>query len=360
MKKTKHLLVDLSTHGFGHFAQTSMVLNALQALHLPLRVTIRSKLPESIVRERLDLPVNSISYALDIGLKMHNPVEIDREASYHYYQSLHQHYEQAVEREVEVLKTLQADCILANVPYLSLSAAARLNIPSVAMCSLNWAEIFAYYCADYPEAKAIARQIREAYASAEHFLAVTPAMPMPGLSNLQSIPPIAHRGQRQTDNLRKAVNNPQAQFVLVNLGGIPNTLDTSNWPRLDNVFWIIGSGVQSTRADIVSQDAFDMAFIDLLSSCQAVLTKTGYGMLVEATSNQVPVICITRNGWPEEPALFSWVREKGYLQLIQLSEFNAGDFADAAKQALNTSWQKPTTASNGAEIAAKLLANYLK
>lgn len=112
--------------------------------------------------------------------------------------------------------------------------------------------------------------------------------------------------------------------------------------------------------DIVSQDMFDMAFIDLLSSCHAVLTKTGYGMLVEATVNQVPIICITRNGWPEEPALFKWVQTRGYLQIIQLSEFNAGDFAKAAEKALTTHWKKPPTASNGAEIAAKLLANYLK
>lgn len=103
-----------------------------------------------------------------------------------------------------------------------------------------------------------------------------------------------------------------------------------------------------------------MAFIDLLSSCHAVLTKTGYGMLVEATVNQVPIICITRNGWPEEPALFKWVQAQGYLQIIQLSEFNAGDFAKAAEKALTTHWKKPPTASNGAEIAAKLLANYLK
>lgn len=360
MKKTKHLLVDLSTHGFGHFAQTSMVLNALHRLDLPLRITIRSKLPESIIKERLNLPVNSISYALDIGLTMHNPVEIDREASYQYYQALHQHYEQAVEREMEELEKLQPDFILANVPYLSLSAAAKLNIPSMAMCSLNWAEIFSHYCGDYPEAQSITQQIREAYASAEQFLTVTPAMPMPGLNNTQTIPPIAHRGQCQTELLRNVVNNPQAQFVLVNLGGIPNTLDTSNWPVLDNIYWIVGSGIQSVRADIVSQDIFDMAFIDLLSSCHAVLTKTGYGMLVEATVNQVPVICITRNGWPEEPALFKWVQAQGYLQIIQLSEFNAGDFAKAAEKALATRWKKPPTASNGAEIAAKLLANYLK
>lgn len=159
----------------------------------------------------------------------------------------------------------------------------------VRMCSLNWAEIFSHYCGDYPEAQSITRQIREAYASAEQFLTVTPSMPMPGLNNTQAIPPIAHRGQCQSELLRNVVNNPQARFVLVNLGGIPNTLDTSNWPVLDNVYWIVGSGIQSARTDIVSQDIFDMAFIDLLSSCHgqrlmaAQLTKFSKSLIKSKT-----------------------------------------------------------------------------
>lgn len=360
MKKEKHLLVDLSTHGFGHFAQTSMVLNALRHYEIPLRVTIRSKLPESIIKERLDSAVTSISHALDIGLIMHNPVEIDRKASYSYYRNLHENYQHAVDTETALLETLKPDLILANVPYLSLSAAANLGIPSIAMCSLNWAEIFSCYCGDYPEADQVSQEIIDAYASAEQFLAVTPSIPMPGLNNLQSIPPIAHRGQPQPQVLKDMVNNPDARFVLVNLGGIPNTLNTENWPELDNVYWVAASGINSSRSDIVSQDSFGLSFIDLLSSCDVVLTKTGYGMLVEATVNQIPVICISRNGWPEEPALFNWVEAEGYLQIIQLSEFNAGAFAGSVEQSLTIDWQKPATQSNGAEIAAKLLANYLK
>ncbi|PWQ98163.1 hypothetical protein [Leucothrix pacifica] len=357
---TKHLLVDLSSHGFGHFAQTSMVMNALHRLNLPIRVTLRSTLPEKIIQERLEMPVTVINHALDIGMAMHNAVDVDAKASYAYYDSFHQDYEQAVKAEVIALKEIQPDLLLANVPYVSLSAAAELDIPSVAMCSLNWAEIFEGFCESYNHSERIISDIRQAYSKAVHFLTVTPSMPMTGLNNLRPVPPITHYGKKQTDVLRQLVNNADARFVMVNLGGIPTQFSTEQWPVLDNVYWVVGSGIQSDRKDVLSQDTIALPFIDLLSSCHTVLTKTGYGMLVEATVNKVPVVCIERGNWPEEPALFDWVRQQGYLETIRMRDLETGNFAAEVEQSLHTVWQKPPAQSNGAEVAASLISEYLK
>ena len=357
---TKHLLVDLSAHGFGHFAQTSMVLNALHRLNISIRITLRTTLPEKIIQERLEMPITVIHHALDIGMIMHNAVDVDASASYDYYHSFHKNYEQSVNAEVLRLQELEPDLLLANVPYVSLSAAAELNIPSIAMCSLNWAEIFESFCQSFDDADKIISEIRKAYSTAAYFLTVTPFMPMPQLSNTRAIPPITHHGQNQTETLRLKVNNPTARFVLVNLGGIPTTFSTEQWPRLHNVYWIVSSGIESNRDDVIVQDDIDLPFIDLLCSCQTVLTKTGYGMLVEATVNKIPVVCIERGNWPEEPALFDWVREQGYLETIQMNDLETGCFTAEVKQSLKTIWRKSPAQSNGAEVAASLISEYLK
>jgi len=41
----RHLLVDISFHGFGHLSQTAPVLNALRRLIPDLRLTVRSAAP---------------------------------------------------------------------------------------------------------------------------------------------------------------------------------------------------------------------------------------------------------------------------------------------------------------------------
>ena len=360
MITSKHLLVDISSHGFGHFAQTCHVLNALHKLHPDLRITLRSKLPEELIQERLDMHVTSIDHKLDAGLIMYNAMEVNREASFEYYKDFHNNFEQNVNAEVLALQQLKPDLLLANVPYVSLSAAAKLNIPSIAMCSLNWADIFTQYSTEYPEAAPIIEQIKEAYALAETFLTVTPAMAMPSLTNAQAIPPILQHGKAYTEQLRKLVNNSQAKFVLVGVGGIPTKLNDIEWPTLPNVYWIINDSLDTSRDDVIGQNTTGLSYIDLMKSCHAVLTKTGYGMLVESTTNQSPIFCIKRGIWPEQPALFDWVEQNGYLQTIELEDFFTGNFANEVADSINIDWQKPAITNNGADVAAKIISPYLQ
>ena len=357
--KKRHLLVDLSSHGFGHFAQTSMVLNAIIEREPTLQITLRGTLPESIIRERLTMPVAYLKHCLDIGMAMQSAIEVDAEASYDYYQSFHADYQRHVQAEVELLRELSPDLLLANVPYISLTAAQALGIPSIAMCSLNWADIFQQYCHGMPETDSIVQQIRQAYSSAKHFLMVTPHMPMQGLDNASAIPPIAHTGQCQKDVLCKLVGNTNAKFVLVSLGGIPTEISTERWPHLENVYWLTGEGIASERKDVISQRETGLAFIDLLASCDAIITKTGYGTLVEAVASQTPVICVTRGSWPEEPALFDWVSKQGELQVLQMSDLEAGNFASQVEIALNTTWEKSRINCDGAGVAAEIILNVL-
>lgn len=355
----QHLLVDLSSHGFGHFAQTSMVLNALHQIEPSLKITLRGMLPESIIQERLHMPVTYLKHSLDIGLMMHNAVEVDVVASYDYYQAFHEDYQYNVKAEIEALKSLSPDLLLANVPYVSLVAAKASGIPSIAMCSLNWAGIFQSFCEDFPASDKIIQQINQAYSSANQFLMATPHMLMPGLGNTRAIPPIAHTGQDQSDVLRALVNGLKAKFVLVSLGGIPTQINTAHWPQLENVFWIVGEGMASTREDIISAKDIELQFIDLLTSCDAIITKTGYGTLVEAVASQTPVICVERGNWPEEPQLFDWVKQAGYLQVLQMQDLESGCFADQVRQALTTEWQKAPINCDGAQVAAEIIRSNL-
>ena len=356
---TKHLLVDLSSHGFGHFAQTSVVLNALHQLAPELKITVRGTLPEALIQERLEAPVTYLHHALDVGMKMHDAVAVDAAASFAYYDNFHRDYQSQVAAEVNALQTLKPDLLLANVPYVSLSAAHQLGIPSIAFCSLNWADIFESYCGQFSGAAQIIREIRAAYNSARYFLMATPHMPMPNFQNALAIPPIAYTGSNRADRLKEWVGNAQAKFILVSLGGIPTQINTAQWPSLENVYWIVGEGVKSTRQDVISQRDIDLPFIDLVTSCDAIMTKTGYGTLVEAVAGQTPVICIERGSWPEEPPLFEWVRREGYLQILSMRDFELGSFAKELTEALDTNWLKPPPKCNGSWVAANIISDHL-
>jgi hypothetical protein len=79
-----------------------------------------------------------------------------------------------------------------------------------------------------------------------------------------------------------------------------------------------------------------MAFIDVLASCDAVLTKPGYGTYTEAVCNGVPVLTLARPDWPETAGLNAWARRHGRLQEISQAAFTDGSFAGA----LDALWQQ--------------------
>ena len=47
MKQQPHLLVDISSHGYGHISQTAAVINELVTLMPELHLTLRCAAPEN-------------------------------------------------------------------------------------------------------------------------------------------------------------------------------------------------------------------------------------------------------------------------------------------------------------------------
>jgi hypothetical protein len=109
------------------------------------------------------------------------PLEVLVEETARAYLDFHEGWGRRVAEQARELAAVRPDGVLANVPYLILAAAERSGIPAVALCSLNWADIYAHYCGSRPEAQTLRQQMLEAYCSAVLFLKPEPAMPMPDI-----------------------------------------------------------------------------------------------------------------------------------------------------------------------------------
>ncbi len=336
-----HLLVDLSYHGFGHIAQAAPVVNALAERVPGLRVTLRSGVPYGVLAQRFHCNFTLISRALDFGMEMVDALAVNVEESAAAYRNFHRDWKGRVAREAEDMAALAPDLLFANVPYLSLAAAARAGIPSVAMCSLNWADIYAHYCHDRPEASEIHSQMLAAYNSATCFLRPLPAMPMENLANRRAIGPIAKLGRNRRAELDVRLGIlPADRLVLIAMGGIAFRLPLDSWPRIPGVCWVVQSSWQVRHPDAVEMESLDMDFTDVLASCDALLTKPGYGSFAEAACNGVPVLYLDRKDWPEAPYLVDWLKRRGRCMEVERAALEQGAIA-AQLEAL---WALPPTA----------------
>lgn len=355
MSKSPHLVVSISGHGFGHVAQTAPILNLLHERMPNLQLTVRSSVPLSHLRSRINVPFTHLHSSGDIGMVMSSALDIRIDDSRATYRSFHADWDKTISEEASLLRNLGADAVFSNVGYLPLAGAQRAGIPNVALCSLNWADIYKHCCGE----DKIATQIRTCYANANAFLRATPGMEMSDLGNLVAIAPIASVGNNRRDELNHRLQlSTEERLVLVSMGGIDGRLPVDRWPRIDGVRWLVQSSWQVNHPDAIILESLAMSFSDLLSSCDALLCKPGYGSFVEAACSGTPVLYVDRNNWPETKALVGWLQQYGVCREISRNQLEAGDFAEE----LITLWRtlKPTKVSpdGGNQVVNWILNNF--
>lgn len=333
MAQPPHLVVDISAHGFGHLAMTGPVIDAIAARVPDLQFTIRTALPAARVAQHVRAPFRHVDQAFDFGMVMVDALTIDTDASFARYVGAHTDWERRVDEATAELAGLRPTSLLGNIPYLSLIAARRAGVPAFGFCCLNWAEVFHAYCGTKPGAAAIERQIREAYAAAECFIRARPAIPMPDLARTVDVGPVGRIARPRREALRAALGLPEGRRVaLLSTGGFDMPLDVSAWPDLGRWTVLAGMPVTGRHPAVLPLDAAGMPWIDAFASCDAVITKLGYGTVAEAGLNGVPLLHVPRPGWPEEPTLGNWLAEHGRAAPIALADLLAGCFVPALER----------------------------
>jgi hypothetical protein len=358
--QTMHLVADISSHGYGHLAQTAPVLNRLAEMLPGLRITVRTLLPRRLVALRLRCRHVLEPRGMDVGMPMLDATRVDLEAARNAYDALHCDWTARVAREASAMEDLRPDLLLANVPYLSLGAAALAGIRAVAMCSLNWLDLYRELCAPaHSPAVRILGEMEGAHATARAFLAPEPSMPMPALSKVRAVGPVAEPGRRRREELARRLGIPADRpLVLVSMGGIGYDLRCAAWPQSRDLFFIVPDRVEEKRRDMADLDSLGLPFSDVLASADALITKPGYGSFVEAACGGLAVGYLRREAWPEEAPLLSWLND--HARCIEVSEcaLQRGDFHGDISRCL-VAEPPPPVLPSGVEEAAAILAAML-
>ncbi len=400
MRNPPHLVVSISGHGFGHVAQTAPVLNALHQLLPQLRITVRSAVAAGHLRSRIQAPFTHLSSDGDIGMLMSSALDVCVEDSRVAYQKFHMDWDKRVAEEAQTLHDLDADFVLSNVGYLPLAGAQQAGIANAALCSLNWADIYRYYCnharlgidagddvsASTSSARtevvswrtlapstgsggcptkssvgrsadeAIAAQIHACYADADAFLRATPGMAMSNLANLIPVAPIAAVGTNRRDELNNLLKlSPDDKLALISMGGIASRIPIECWPRIDGVRWLVQENWQVEHPDAIVLESLPMSFGDVLASSDALICKPGYGSFVEAACSGVPVLYVNRPDWPESPALVEWLQQHNLCREVSRQALEQGNIAGELKSILGAPQPERVIPDGATQVANWLM-----
>jgi len=356
MRTTPHLVIDISGHGFGHAGMTLPVLNALLG-HLPgLKLTIRTAVPASWFADRIKGAFDYVQQS-DFGMAMADARHVLPEESVAIYARIHADWPKKIAAATKQLAALKPTLLLSNVTYLSLAAARRLKVPAIAFGPLNWADIFRHYCIHLPGAWDIWRQMVDCYADADNFLQTVPFMPMPSIRDGHAVGPVARMGRDRKRELRRRLNSASnVALVLIALRDMPKQFSFSNWPRLCGIRVLLALEPDFRHPDVIQTAELDFPFIDLVRSCDVLVTKPGYGLITEAACNGTPVLLLPWEDWPETSGLMDWLSQYGRMLMLTDERLCIGDFATEVRKVLAMQAPPAPVPSGVADVLEQIVA----
>jgi len=359
-----HLFIAVTAHGYGHIAQVGPIAHALRRRIPGLRLTLQGTVSRAFVEARMPAGCRYVEQAADVALPMDGPLHARWQDGLKIYTAFDAEHAHHLARQRALLQQDPPDLLLADIPWLPLTAARELGIPAVALCSLSWYDILI----DSPVGRllpaALVDHMRSAYAGADLFIRPAPSMPMAWLPNGRDVGPIAERRRRDPVGLRERLGiDPDQRLVLMQFGGTGRLRLGDEQPLPANLHLLTPDAPEDNapaalRARVTAIGAGPQV-LDALASCDALITKPGYGAFAEAACNGIPVLYVPRGDWPEEPYLVDWLAERVPNHALSIEDFAAGRIARPLRELLDCAPVAPVPAT-GVDEVVELLVNYLR
>jgi hypothetical protein len=355
---------SISGHGFGHAAQVVPVLNHLGRLVPDATVLLNTSVPASFFEPRLNIPWRLNLAQQDIGCIQHGPLHIDVPATWEAHRWFHADWDERIRREAAAIAHADPAVVLSDISHLATAAGAAAAIPTVALCSLSWDVVLEHYTRPGAvEEHGIIEHIRAAYAGAACLIRPSPGVPMKAFQRVVDVGPICEPHQPRTQDLRAALDAPESDcLVLVGFGGIAQ--QELPFSRLDSMApfrFIIDADVPPGLTRVLSTKKLAWPFHTVLSSVDLIMTKPGYGTIVEAVTLQKPVAYVRRYQFADEQVLVDYLHRYGRGAELSLEDFQAGEWRAALTAACQAARPViPAPSATGASEAASFLLPYLR
>lgn len=250
--------------------------------------------------------------------------------------------------------------ILADPPYLAVSAGKRAGIPCVVLANLIWSEVLNALDASASEHETLLDSIRRSYGEADMGLRMAPGLALSDIPKVSDVGPIAEPAQPQRNQLRSCLRIPPSELVvLVGFGGIP--LHTLPWDAMEHMrgyHFLVDGHPPRTSSRVHSLSAVPFSFKTALASVDVVMTKPGYGTIVEAVALGLPVVYVRRYNFADEAPLVEFLHHHGTGQELSRDDFFSGKWQPALEAVIGTDRPAGRPPMTGALEAAQSLLQY--
>ena len=263
--------------------------------------------------------------------------------------------------ETAALAAAAPAMVLADTPYLALSAGKHTGIPAIVVASFTWSDVLHCFGTTSSEHQNVVRAIEHSYADADMALRIAPGLSLSGVRKVIDIGPIAEPAEAQRKLLRSSLGITESErLILVGFGGIP--LETLPWEQMERIegYHFLVDGLQRVSPQIHPLSSVPFSFKTALASVDVVMTKPGYGTILEAVALGLPVIYVRRYNFADEAPLVEYLHTHGRGQELSRGDFASGNWRPALEAIAGIKAIPGHALMTGVADASKALLKYFQ
>lgn len=347
----------VSPHGFGHAARASAVMTEIRRLRPGVRFDVLTEVPEWFFSDSVSGGLAYHPFDCDVGLVQLSPLVEDLEATVERLEAAWSDPTR-IDRLAEVLGSLEAELVIADISPLGLAAAAAASLPAVLVENFTWDWIYRSYPGAPQGMTAHAHRLEQIFSAVDLRIQTEPVCQH--VPSALTVPPVSRSPHQDAAAVRQRLRVPEGEpMILISMGGVRWDPSRLRLVECEEGPWIVvpgGSEEGLRRRGRVVLLPFHTEFHhpDLVGAADVVVGKLGYSTVAEVFCAGTAIAFIQRPHFPESPILAAWVEEHMAARCLSEEALLDGSWLSLIAGLVPDRGQIPPT-PRGAETAARLI-----
>jgi hypothetical protein len=337
---TKKVLYYVSGHGYGHATRAGEVIrevaNSRPGWAIHVTTTAGERFFPVGPTVRLRRPADEI----DVGVAELDPLTVDATATLTRVQALHRNRDRIVAAEASFVRREGIDLIVADIPWLAGYVAEAGGVPCLGVGNFTWDWIYEPYLTDDARWAPLLEWVRGGYARMGTYLRLPFGHAVSGFRQVVEVPLVARRRGTDRVTARRALQvgpGETRRLVLLGMRGTAQRgyRDAAAQAGPDYLFVCPETALGPRPGNVLpAGPETGLGFPDLLTACDVVVGKLGYGLLAEAVTAGTAILYPPRAGFREDDLLRAAAGQYARARAIPLADFRAGRWSPHLEELL--------------------------
>lgn len=319
----RSIVYYVSGHGFGHATRSGEVIRVLQNRRPDIPIHVRSWANPSIFNE-MGCRITFHQRRFDIGVIQQDGITMQIPETLKRATAVLDEADLAEPQESEFLRSVQAGCVVSDIPPVALRLAHKAGIPGIAVTNFSWDWIYDGWSAEYPEARPLAERMGRDYTLSDLLLRLPYSGELPAFRNVEDMPMLGRKGRLPVPEVwkRLGLNGDSRPVVLFSFGGMG--LKSGDFPELAAIRdyrFVSTFEIRNPAVTLLPElHACHVEYSDLVRAVDVIVTKPGYGIVSECAVNHTRMLYTDRGSFREYDAI-----------MAELPYWNCAAFIDRRK-----------------------------